>query len=97
MQNFFKGIIITFITEILIEITSFFVSVYRRQVLLLFKGLAFVIMIILGGLFCLLFGTNAPMPVIVIYAIIAYIAFKWLVKAQKIISLELEKNEKNEE
>ena len=91
MQNFFKGVIITFILEILQGITSFFISVYRRQIFTLFRGLTFVGMGILCILLLAFLSTaRPPAPVTVVLIIFTYVIFKWLRKANQILSFELE-------
>ena len=96
MRSFFKGVIITFVVSILNEITSFFISAYRQQFLLFLKWLTVVMMLIVVGVFMIsIIATIPPMPVIVILTIISYIIFKWLRKANQILSLELEKMKRN--
>ena len=101
-MNFFRGVLIVFITSIVWEITSFFASVYKRQILLLFRGITFIMMGMLGIVMFLLvlevptilFGRNGPGPLGLVFFIIGYVLFKWLRKAEQLLSLEL-KNMKN--
>ena len=98
MQDFFKGVLVAFIAEILLEVTSFFVFTYKRQVLLFFRGLTSVMMGILVLLLFLLFSIGRPpIPAIVVLVIIVFVVFKCLQKANQVISLELEKMKSGKE
>ena len=95
MQNFFKGVFITIIAEaissFLDETTKFLVSAYRRQLFLFFRGVIFVMMGVLGISFLAFLLVRPPMPVVIIFVIIAYVIFKWLQKANQLLSLELKR------
>lgn len=89
-MNFLKGVLIAFMTEMIMEITLSFARSYKKQVIIFFRIILGII-ITLSGILTFFIILTAPLVVKVFLSIVAYVILRILLSINKILRLELEK------